>query len=168
MQPKILKSALYNFHIIGLMLTLKFILSAQKNNILASFAIIISVFIIFVLYKMAVHFCETEYNGIIKYGQAFSYIFLLYFFGSIVSSIVIFIYTSFIDTNFLGMTLEMVLKMYDDIKYPLDDKMTKILETIYKPTTYSFLNIFFSMIVAAFWGLILAAFVKKEKSIFEK
>ena len=117
---------------------------------------------------MAVHFSETEYKGIIKYGQAFGYIFLLYFFGSFVSSIVIFIYTSFIDTNFLGMTLELVLKMYDNMKFPLDDKMIKFYETIYKPTAYSFLNVFFSMIIAAFWGSILAAFVKRDKSIFEK
>ena len=75
------------------------------------------------------------------------------------------IYTSFIDTNFLGMTLEMVLKMYDSMKITLDDKMSKFFETIYKPSTYSFVNIFISIIKAAFWGLILAAFVKKEKRI---
>jgi hypothetical protein len=117
---------------------------------------------------MAVHFSETEYKGIIKYGQAFSYIFLLYFFGSIISSIVIFIYTSFIDTNFLGMTHELVLKMYDNMKFPLDDKIMKFYEMIYKPITYTFLNVFFSIIIAAFWSSILAAFVKREKSIFEK
>jgi len=168
MQPNILKSALNNFHIVGLLLTVKFIFSAQKNNIIASFAIIISVIIVYVLYKMAVNLNQTEYKGSIKYGQAFSYIFLIYFFGSVVSSIAIFIYTSFIDVNFLGMTLDVVYKMYEKLKISIDDNTYKIIDTFYKPVPYSLLNSFFSMIGGAFWGLILAAFVKKEKSIFEE
>jgi len=168
MQPNILKSSLNNFHIVGLLLSVKFILSAQKNSFLASFAIIISVFIIFVLYRMAIHLCNTEFKGLIKYGQAFGYIFLIYFFGSIVSSIVIWIYTSFIDKNFLGITLETIFKMYENLQIPLDKKTNELFETVYKPAPYSFLNIFFSMIAGAFWGLILAAFVRKEKTIFEK
>lgn len=164
MQPTILKSSLNNFHIVGLLLTIKFILSVQKNNLLASFSIIISVFIVFVLYRMAIHFCDTEFKGLISYGQAFFYIFLIYFFGSIVSSIVIWIYISFIDTNFLGLTLDAVLKMYDNLQIPHDDKTNKLLEIFYKPAAYSFINVFFSMIVGAFWGLILAAFIRKEKN----
>ena len=167
MQPNITKSALYNFHFVGLLLSVKFILSAQKYSILASFALFISISLVFILYRMSIHLRDNEYNGTIKYGQAFSYIFLVYLFGSIVSSIVIVIYTSFIDTHYLATNLDILLKLYDSYNFPVDDKTAAVLQAIYKPVPFSLINIISSMIGGTFWGLILAAFVKKEKSIFE-
>ncbi|HJV76814.1 MAG TPA: DUF4199 domain-containing protein [Paludibacter sp.] len=166
MQPNITKSALYNFHFVGLLLSVKFILSAQKYSILASFAFFISILLIFILYRMSVHFRDNECNGTIKYGQAFSYIFLVYLFGSFVSSIVMVIYTSLIDTHYLTTTLDVLLKLYDSYNFPVDDKTYAVLKAIYKPVPFSLINIVSSMIGGAFWGLILAAFVKKEKNIF--
>ena len=168
MQPNLIKSAFYNFHILGLLLSVKFILSAQKFEIFASFAMILSIFIIFFLYRMTVHYRDMECKGKISFGQAFSYMFLIYVFGSIVSAIVMMIYTTFIDTHFLASLLDVTLKMYDTLKIPMDDKTYKLIEAIYNPATYSILNVFFSMIGAAFWAVILAGFIKKEKSIFEE
>lgn len=167
MQPNITKSALYNFHFVGLLLSVKFILSAQKYSILASFALFISILLVFILYRMSTHLRDNEYNGTIKYGQAFSYIFLVYLFGSIVSSIVIVIYTSFIDTHYLATNLDILLKLYDSYNFPVDDKTAAVLQAIYKPVPFSLINIISSMIGGTFWALILAAFVKREKSIFE-
>jgi len=167
MQPNITKSALHNFHFLGLLLSLRFILSAQKNTALASFSLFISISIIFVIYRMAVHLREAEFGGAISFGKAFCYIFLVYFFGSIISSIVLFIYTSLIDKFFLDMTLDTLMKMYDAYKFPVDDKTYAMLQTIYKPFPFSLLNVFFSAIAASFWGLVLAGFIKKDKSIFE-
>ena len=168
MQPNLLKSAFRNFHILGLLLSVKFILSAQKFNIFASLALILSIFIIFFLYRMTVHYRDTECNGKISFGQAFSYMFLIYVFGSIVSAIVMMIYTSFIDTHFLSSLLDVTLKMYEKFKIPMDDRTYKLIEAIYRPAAYSFLNVIFSMIGSAFWAVILAGFIKKDKSIFEE
>jgi hypothetical protein len=77
------------------------------------------------------------------------------------------IYTSLIDTHYLTNTLDVLMKLYDSYKFPVDDKTYAVLQTIYKPVPFGMINVFFSMIAGAFWGLILAAFVKREKSIFE-
>jgi len=167
MQPNITKSAFRNFHFVGLLLSVRFILSAQKFQFLVSLALFISVLLIFVLYRMSVHYRDNQCHGTIKYGQAFRYIFLIYLFGSIVSSIVMVIYTSLIDTHYLTNTLDVLMKLYDSYKFPVDDKTYAVLQTIYKPVPFGMINVFFSMIAGAFWGLILAAFVKREKSIFE-
>lgn len=169
MQPNITKSAMVDGLLIGLLLSVKFILSAQKLSFLALLALLISVFIIVALFRMAIRFRETQCNGVIKYRQAFHYVFLVYFYGSIISSFVLLIYTSFIDTNFLNLQFDILMKTYENLKIVIDDKSFKILESIYTvPAPYALLNVFAGMLGGLFWGLILAAFVKKEKSIFEK
>lgn len=167
MQPNITKSAMLNGLYMGLLLSLKFIFSSQKLNLFGIIALFISIFIVFLLYRKSIHFRDTECDGVIKYGQAFSYIFLIYFFGSIISSFVALIYTSMIDTNLLNTMLNFSLKMYESFKFTIDDKTYKMYETIYKPAPFALLNIVASMFTGAFWGLILAAFVKKDKGIFE-
>ena len=163
MQPNITKSALYNFHFVGLLLSVKFILLAQKYDFLASVAFFVSILIIFVLYRMSVHFRDNECGGTIKFGQAFGYIFLVYLFGSIVSSVVIFIYTSFINTHYLNSTLDVLMKLYDSYKFSVDNNTYSVLQTIYKPGPFAVVNVFFSAFLGAFWGLILGVLVKRDK-----
>lgn len=152
--------------IIGLFISVKFIFSSLKYNIFTFLALFVSISIIIILYRMVIHFRDTECEGTIKYSHAFSYIFLVYFYGSILSSFIILIYTRFIDTNLLSTMLDTLMKLYDSFKFPIDDKTYTFLQTVYKPEPYSLLNIFSSIFSGAFWGLILAGFVKKEKSIF--
>lgn len=152
--------------IIGLFLSVKFIFSSFKFNIFTILALFVSVSIIVILFRMASHFRDTECEGEIKYSHAFNYLFLVYFYGSIVSSFIILIYTRFVDTTLLNTMLDSLLKLYDRYKFPIDDSTYSLLQTLYKPEPYSLLNIFSGVFTGAFWGLILAAFVKKEKSIF--
>lgn len=168
MQQNITKSAKFNGLIVGVLLSLKFILSVQKFNFLTFLALFISVFIIVALYRMAIRFRDFDNGGTITYKQALLHIFLIYVFGSIISSFVILIYTTFVNPNYLSTLLDMLLKTYDSFKFPIDDKSYKFLEMIYKPAPFAIMNVISSLFVGGFWGLILAGFVKKEKSIFEK
>ncbi len=169
MQQNITKSAKFNGLIVGVLLSLKFILSAQKLNFMAFLALFISIFIIVALYRMAIRFRDSECGGSIKYKQALLYIFLIYVFGSIISAFVILLYTSFIDKSFLGLQFNVFMKIYDSWKMSFDDKSFKALEYLYTvPAPYALLNVFAGLFSGGFWGLILAGFIKKEKSIFEE
>lgn len=168
MQSTLTKSAMINGLVIGLFLSLKFLLSTQESTLLVSLGLVISVLIIFILFRNAIKFRDVEFDGIISYGKAFSYILQVYFYGSIISSLVMFIYTSYFDQVYLEMYLDKVMKFYHDINYQIDDRNYKIMESIFKPAPFALTNIFSSIFAGAFWGLILAAFVKKEKNIFEQ
>jgi len=169
MQQNITKSAKFNGLIVGVLLSLKFILSAQKSNLFAFLALFISILIIVALYRMAIRFRDLEGGGTIKYKQALLYIFLIYVFGSIISSFVVLLYTSFIDKSYLGLQFNVLMKIYDSWKITFDDKSFKALEYLYTvPAPYALLNVFAGIIGGGFWGLILAGFVKKEKNIFEE
>lgn len=154
--------------IIGALLSLKFLFSTQENLFFSILTLSLSVFIIFALYMLAVRFRETECEGIISYKRAFSFIFQIYFFGTILSGLVMLVYTQFIDTSYLGKLSDNILKLYEAAGYPIDDNLQKFFEIMYKPAKYALLSIFASVFAGAFWGAILAAFVKKEKSIFEQ
>lgn len=164
MQPNIAKSALRNFHFIGLLLSARFILSTQRYEILAIIAIFISAMVIFMLYRTGLHFRETECEGFISYWKAFRYIFLIYLFASVVMLIVTVIYTSLIDTQFLSYQLDTMLKMYESINYSIDDNTQKAMQIIYTPIPFAMLNIFASAFGGAFWAFILAFFVRKESN----
>ena len=162
MQPNIAKYALRSFHFIGLLLSAKFILSTQRYEILAMIAVFISVMVIFMLFRTGLHFRETECEGFISYWKAFKYIFLIYLFASVVMCIVMVIYTSFIDTQFLSYQLDAMLKMYESINYSIDDNTYKAIQITNTPVPFAILNIFANAIVGAFWALIMAFFVRKE------
>ena len=167
MESKVSKSAMTNGLIVGLLLSVKFLLSAQKFSFATYLSLVVSIYIVLVLFRLAISFRNKELDGIISYKYSFRYIFQIYFYGSIISSFVIFIYTSYFNHEYLDFLFNETLKMYQAIKFPMDDQKTKFLETFCTPAPYSIANILISIIIGAFWGLILAAFVKKEKNIFE-
>lgn len=168
MQQNMNKSAMVKGLIIGAMVSLKFILGIFGTTALSTLGFLISILIVVALYVFAKKYRDEENEGFMTYGEGFSYIFRTYFYGGIIGSLVILLYTGLIDPEYLSGMINDVLKMYDAMNFPVDDNMISMVETIYKPAPFALMNVFSSAIVGAFWGLILAAFVKKEKSIFEQ
>jgi hypothetical protein len=62
--------------------------------------------------------------------------------------------------------LDQSLVMMEKMNFPVSDQQVELMESMMKPATYAleviWLNIFVGMIV----GMIMAAFIKKEKDIF--
>lgn len=160
-------SAMQNGLIAGALIALKFFLAVFKIPVLSSFTFVISIAIVVFLFIAAKRYRDTANNGAMTYNEAFGYVFRVYFYGAIIGSLVVLIY-AFINVDFLAVMLNDILLMYDKINFPIDDNTMKVLNTIFKPAPYALFNLFGSAIVAAFWALILALFLKKEKSIFEE
>lgn len=160
------KSAMHNGLIAGALLSVKFLLTAIQIPVLSSLTFFISIGIIVFLFLVTKKFRDTFTDGYMTYGSAFSYVFRVYFYGAVIASLVMLIYCM-ANKGFLPVMLNDVLMMYDKIGYHLNDETYKALEMVFKPTSYALFNLVGSAIVGAFWGLILAIFLKKEKSIFE-
>jgi len=166
MHSTIRKSAMQNGLIIGLLLSLEFIFSTQKNFFLGSLSLVISIYIVILMYKLSINFRESEYSGSISYWKAASYVFQIYYFGLILLFLIVFFYTSRIDTSYLKLIEESTLKLYQSRGFKFNDMELKILDKFCEPLVFTSIKIFFGLLLGAFWALILAAFVKKEKSIF--
>lgn len=160
-------SIIYGLLYIGGLISLKFLLSAPKIGFLSVISFFISVLILFLLYKFAVQNREQNHGGTINFGKAFAFMFKIYFFGSIISAVIMLIYTGFINRDYFASMINDVFKMYENMGIELDDKTYGVIEMFYKPVPMFFMNILSGAITAAFWALIFAGFVKKEKSIFE-
>lgn len=167
MKQNIKNSARANGLIIGALLSLKFLLSVQGNTFFSMLAIAISVLIIFVIYGFTIKFRESKCNGSIQFGEAFSYIFQVYIYGAIISSLIMLLYCQFVDKNFLDFQLNDILVVYKRFSITVDENSTKMLVGMYKPAPFALMNLLSSAFTGAFWGLILAALVKKDKNIFD-
>ncbi len=161
------KSAMQNGLIAGALIALKFLFTTIKIPLLSSITIFISIGIVVFLFYAAKRFRVAENGDAFSLGEAFSYVFRVYFYGAVIGSLVVLIYTM-INVDFLKILLNDTLMIYEKMNIPIDDTTSDLLKTIFKPAPYALFNLFSSAIVAAFWGLILGLFLKKEKSIFEE
>ncbi len=167
MEQKANKSAMQNGLIAGALISVSFLLSASKIAVLSSLTILISIGIVVFLFWATKRFRDTENEGFLSFGQAFSYVFRVYIYGALIGSLVMLVYAT-INDKFLGLMLNDTLMLYDKMNIPIDENVYDVLEMLLKPAPYALVNLFGKVIVGLFWGLVLAAFLKKEKSIFEE
>jgi len=168
MQPNIIKSAMSNGLIMGVLFSLNFFLSIPKITILGLVTYLVMALIVVLMYRMSVRFRDTECGGYISYGKAFTYIIYTFFFAALISSIVKYTYFRIYPTyleNLLQDTLKAVETMkIIEINDEFYDQMTQMMKPANLALQYIWVNMFVGVIV----GLVMAAFVKKEKSIFEE
>ena len=168
MQSNIFKSAMLNGLIMGVLFSINFLLSISKVTFLVLLSYLIISFILVGIYRMSVRFRDVECGGNIKYGKVFSFIVLTFFFAALISSIVKYVYFQFINPTYLDELLNESLKAIQMMKIPIDNASYDQMSKVMKPATFSLQYIWMNVIVGSIVGLIMAAFVKKEKSIFEE
>jgi hypothetical protein len=166
MQPNIMKSAMHNGLILGVIFSINFLLSVSKITALILFTYAVAAIILVMLYKIAIRFRDIECQGVISYGKAFLYIILIFFYAALISTVVKFIYLRFIDQSYLEIIFQDTMKMLETMKLPMNSAEIERTESMFKPLNFSLLYIWSNLLIGTFVGLIMAAFVKKEKSIF--
>ena len=168
MQPNIIKSTMFNGLIMGALFTLNFMISLSKNSILGILSYLIVAGIVFLMYKMSVQFRDKECEGNITYGRAFLFVIYTFFFAALISSIVKYFYFRFINPSYLDELLQESLKAMEMMKFKIDDEAYNQVSDMMKPANMALQFIWVNMFIGMIVGLIMAAFVKKEKSIFEE
>jgi len=167
MQQNIVKSAMINGLIMGVIFSFNFLIALPKSSIMALLSMAITCIIVVMMYRMAVKFRDNECEGIISYGKSLWYIILTFFFASLIVAIVKFFYVQFINKEFLDNLLQESFKLIESLKIPIDEDMYSQLEKMMSPIGFAAQTIWSIVLYGVILGLILAFFVKKEKSIFE-
>lgn len=168
MQPNILKSAMLNGLIMGVIFSLNFLLSISKVPSLTLLSYVVVTFILVGMYRLTVRFRDVDCEGVITYGKAYSFILLTFFFAAIISSVVKFVYFKYINPTYLDQLLQESMKALENLRFPIDEAAYLQMGNMMKPASFTLQYIWLNVLMGSFVGLIMAAFIKKEKSIFEK
>jgi len=168
MQPNIIKASMYNGLLIGILFSINFLLSISKITPLILISYVLMGFILIATYRTAIRFRDKECMGEINFNKAFSYIVLTYFFAALISSVVKYVYFQFINPEYLPKLLNESLKTLEMLKLPIETTPYDQMEKMMKPATFSLQYIWMNVLLGTIIGLIMAPFIKKEKSIFEK
>jgi hypothetical protein len=163
-----MKSAMHNGLIMGVIFSVNFLLSVSGITALVLLTYAVSIVILVMLYRISIQFRDTECEGTISYGKAFSHILLIFFYAALISTVVKFIYLRFIDQTYLETIYQETMKALEAMKFPTNTPEMEQAEKMFKPLNFSLLYIWSNMLLGTIVGLIMAAFIKKEKSPFEQ
>lgn len=161
------KSAMQNGLIVGAMISLSFLLKNSNNTFFIFISLFLSFYSIYFLYACTKKYRDTKMNNSITYYQAFKFVFKVYFYGCFLESIIILAYVN-IFPEFLPTLMNKILNYYDRINPKIVELYYDSIVIYFKPNVFPIFNLFGSTILATLLGLILALFLKKEKSIFEE
>lgn len=167
MQPNIIKSTMTNGLILGALFSANFLLSISKSIPLTLLSYGIMIFILVFTFQSAKRFRDKENEGFASFGKIFSFILLSFFFAALISSIVKYVYFQFINPEYLSVLLNESMKAIEMMKLPVSGDAYDQMERIMKPATFSLQFVWMNVFFGAITGLLMAPFIKKDKSIFE-
>jgi len=165
MEANVFKSAMRSGLILGVLFSVNFLLS----NIVASFLTwIMAVIIVIATLRLSNEYRDKELEGFIGYGKSLGFILLSFFYASLISAFVKIIYLQFINPDFLVNLYHETMLLMEQIGFPITNEFEASMKNVLKPVPYSLFTILGNMFYGLILGLIMAAFVKKEKSVFEE
>ncbi len=168
MQPNIFKSAMFNGLIMGVLFSINFLLSISKITFFVLLSYLMIVLIIALMYRMSIHFREVDCAGTIKYGKAFSFVLLTFFYASLISAVVKYVYFQYINPGYLDLLLKESIKAAQMLKFNINNDDYDKMSSFLKPAGFAIQYIWVDVFVGSILGLLMAGFVKKDESIFEK
>ena len=168
MEANIVKSTMKSGLILGVLFSVNFLLSIPSNVITNLLSLVMIGIIIVATFRLSKQFRDNECEGYISYGKAFVFVLFSFFFASIISALVKIVYYQFINPDYLFDLYNQQMLMLEQLNMPITDELETLISGMLKPVPIALLSILGNMILGVVVGLIMAAFVKKEKSIFEQ
>ncbi|MDR0370641.1 MAG: DUF4199 domain-containing protein [Prevotellaceae bacterium] len=162
-----LKSVLRSGLILGGVFSLHFLCSTAHNILFSILTYAAIGFIIVMSYRLPVSFRDNENEGVISFGAAFLYVLLSFFIASFISFVIKVLFFSVVNPDYLLLQQSQVFDTIEAMKISFDEEQYRVLENMFQPVVYASYFFIMNMFFAVIFGLIIATFVKKEKSIFD-
>jgi len=168
MKANIVKSTIRSGIILGGLFSINFLLSIPSNVITGLLTWVMIAIIIVATLRLSREYRDKELEGFISYGKSLGFILLSFFYASLISAFVKIIYFQFINPNYLIEIYNQTMLLMEQFGFPITAEFERSMNSLLKPVPYSFFSIIGNMFYGLILGLIMAAFVKKEKSVFEE
>ena len=156
--------------IMGALFSVNFLLSTWGSKVGNALSYVVVGTIGYYTYHFTTLFRDQECEGVMSYGRGLAYVLLLYFFGGLISSVVKYVFVSWINPEFLPNLLNQSLLILENMNLPnTNTEMSmEMLEKMLSPVVYATQTLWTNLFIGLLVGLIVAAFTKKEKNLFEK
>ncbi len=118
--------------------------------------------ILWLTYRYAKDYRETEYHGAITYGQAFSYILILYFFAALVAGVLRYGYLEFINTTYLTDSFNQAMLLFEQMQMEMPEDFIDEMRSLLTPTRFTMQFIMFDCMMGLFIELITAVVIRKS------
>lgn len=152
--------------ILGGLFSLNFLMAASNIGILSVLSNFMAIVILFVVYKFTISYRDTTNGGSISYSKAFVYVIMLFFFASIISAAVKFVYFRFFAPDYLSDIFNNTLKIIEEVMPSMPENSYEAIETLTDPLNYSLLSIWGNFTIGFFVALVIAGIAKKESNPF--
>ncbi|MBR5470001.1 MAG: DUF4199 domain-containing protein [Paludibacteraceae bacterium] len=167
MKQDTIKHAMYYGLLLGVVFVLNFFLS-QATNIWLKFIQMLYTFSIpFVVFCFAKKCREDVCGGTMSYGQSFLYVVQLFFYASIISSAFKYVYFRFLNPDFLKKLFNQTMQLMEQMSVPITDEMIAVTKQMLTPMGMAMQYIWINVMVGIVVSIVLAFFIRKEKSVFE-
>lgn len=169
MISKIIASTMRNGLIFGVVLAAIFLLSTTSNNLSVILGNVLFIYSVVMVYRLTIRFREVENDGVLKYHHSLAYIATLYLYASIVSGIVVLIYTKFIHPEFLALMMNkpenvQLIEELANAAHVSKNSLRLSLEVLMTPMSYTLQYMWGYTFMGIFIGAIFSFFTKKSVS----
>ena len=159
---------------LGIFFGLRFIIGthSMNNSWMGLLQFLVTLFIIYGIFRSTLHYRLTDCGGEITYWQSFRYIYWLFFYSAIVATLVRVVYLRWIDNSYFTLLYEQAEKTFEtlDLKSYHVDKEDALasMRQMLTPVRFSAYIFVGDLISGVFAGLILSPFIKRIKVKIEK
>lgn len=124
---------------------------------------------VYLIYRLARHCRDTELDGYATYGQMLWYIVQLALYASLISALFKYLYCKVLVPDFLDNQIGMMLSLAESLPTLVAqaDTLETTLRQVLTPLNMAIQGMWVNLISVFFVGLVLAAFLRKEKTPFD-
>lgn len=158
--------------VMGVLFSIHFLLSSANNTFLSLLAMLITVAVVVVMYKMSINYRDKAEKGRFNYWTMVNLTILTFFFGGLIVAAFKLLYTSFIKPDFLTDFVNQASLAMDAMRGAMPeefiDNYIELLEKYSTPLNFAHIAVWNEVLRGLFLGLILGIFVRKKTNIFEE
>lgn len=158
-----LPNAMKNGFTLGLVFSANFLLSVSNSSFVQLITYFLLAFILIFTWRSAKSFRDKESEGQISFYRCFSYIFLLFFFASLISAAVKLVYLNFINTNYLPQLVEQTKKVMEQLKIEIPQNSADFFSIILNPSQFIMQTVMADTMLGAIIGVLYAPFIKRTQ-----
>ncbi len=147
---------------LGLVIILLFVCMTIPHMLTTIATPLLMGMVLWLTYRYAKDYREIECHGVLSYGQALSYILILYFFAALVAGVLRYGYLEFINTSYLTDSFNQAMLLFEQMQMDMPTELVDEMRRVLTPTRFTMQFIMFDCMMGLFIGLITAVLVRKR------